>query len=322
MASITLADIREQLYLIGVKFDRLPQRTRIALALCYVLIIILCAILNGAYLYVFLAKAKLKKPSNLIASGLLWNSMLLLLTVLPLILLQICTDDVAKNHNVVSVQNYITLSYVWLSFSTVVHIGANRFRKIRSGIANLDEEKYLGEITFLVAGAISSALMPLTTITILFYYSMRAAQIYSFAQFIIMMLILLVSYVAILRQVKKSNDRLNGLQRNAHLLQQQEKILRKVKKTVSLVIGGYVLTLIPLTCSCAAEIYSVYNTAFRRDHEVFLYTFRGVGEMIMYMNSIFNPIIYFYTNPEVQEEAEKLYVIKQTITTLKSLKFL
>ena len=186
MASITLADIREQLYLIGVKFDRLPLRTRIVLS-CYVLIIIVCAILNGAYLYVFLAKAKLRKPSNLITSGLSWNSMLLLLTVLPLTLLQICIDDVAKCHNVVSVQNNIDLSYVWLSLSTAAHIGANRVQKI-SGLANLDEEKYLGEITFLVAGAITSAVMPLTTITILFNYSLRAAKIYSFAQFIIHLL--------------------------------------------------------------------------------------------------------------------------------------
>ena len=106
------------------------------------------------------------------------------------------------------------------------------------------------------------------------------------------------------------------------MLHQQKKILRKVKKTVSLVAGGYILTLIPVICSYATETYSVYNTDFRREHEVFLYTFRGVGEMILYMNSIFNTIIYFYTNAEFKEEVQKLYVVKQTITRLKSLKFL
>ena len=161
--------MREQLYLIGVKFDRLPLGTRITLAICYALIIIICATLNGTYLYAFLAKAKLRKPSNLTVSSLLWNSMLLLLTVLPLTLLQICIDDVAKNH-VVSVQNYITLSYIWVSFSTVMHIGVNRVQKIRSELVNLDEEKYLVETILLVVGAISSAVMPLTTLTIFFHY--------------------------------------------------------------------------------------------------------------------------------------------------------
>ena len=96
--------------------------------------------------------------------------MLLLLTVLPLTLLQICIDDVAKNHNVVSVQNYITLSYICVSFSTVMHIGVNRVQKIRSELVNLDEEKYLVETILLVVGAISSAVMPLTTLTIFFHY--------------------------------------------------------------------------------------------------------------------------------------------------------
>lgn len=259
MASITLADIRELLYFIGVKFDRLPLGIRISLALCYVLIIIICAILNGTYLYVFLTKAKLRKPSNLIMSGLLWNSMLLLLTVLPLTLLEICIDGVAKNLNVVSVQNYITWSYVWLSFSTVVHIGMNRVQKIRRGLANLNEEKYWGEITLLVVGAVSSAIMPLTSITILFYYGMKAAQIYSFAQLIIMTSVLLVSYAVIIRTIKESNNRLKSLQSNTHLLHQQEKILRKVKKTVSFAVGGYVLTPMLVTCSCTTEIYRAYH---------------------------------------------------------------
>lgn len=74
----------------------------------------------------------------------------------------------AKNHNVVSVQNYITLSYIWVSFSTVVHIDVNRVQKIRSELVNLDEEKYLVETILLVVGAIS-AVMPLTTLTIFFH---------------------------------------------------------------------------------------------------------------------------------------------------------
>ena len=164
--------------------------------------------------------------------------------------------------------------------------------------------------------------MSLASITILFYYGMKAEKIYSFAQLIIMTSVLLVSYAVIIRTIKESNNRLKSLQSNTHLLHQQEKILGKVKKTVSFAVGGYVLTLILVTCGCTTEINSAYHTDFRRDHEIFLYTFRGVGEMILYMNSIFNPIMYFYTNAEFQEEVGKLSIIKQTITRLKSLKFL
>ena len=139
---MTLEDMRDLLYEIGIKFDRLPRRTRITLAFCYVLIIIACTTVNGIYLYIFVTKPKLRKPSNLVVSTLLFNSILLLLTVAPLTLLEICNDDIAKNHAVVSVQKYITLSYIWLSLTSVAHIGLSRCKKIRRGLVNLDDREY------------------------------------------------------------------------------------------------------------------------------------------------------------------------------------
>ena len=322
MGLITLEDAKELLYMIGVKFDRLTNGTRITLAFSYVLIITACAALNSIYLYVFIAKPKLRKPSNLVVSSLLFNSMLLLLTVLPLTLLEICNNRVAKNHNVVSVQKYITLSYIWLSFTTVAHIGYSRCKKIKNGLVDLDCHKYWKDILFFIIGAIFSALMPLTTVVIFFYYGMRATSIFNLVKFTIVTLILLVSYVFIVRKVKNSNKRLKGLQNNSHALHQQEQTLRKVRKTVCLVVSGYILTLVPFTCSCAIEIYNFYNEGFKKDNELLANTFSSVGEMILYMNSIFNAIIYFHTNRELCKEVEQLGIVKQTNIKVKSLKSL
>ena len=95
MGSITLEDVKELIYISVVKFDKQPNGVRITLAICYVLIITACATLNGKYLCVFITKLKLRKPSNITVSTLLFNSILLLLTVLPLTLLEICNDDIA-----------------------------------------------------------------------------------------------------------------------------------------------------------------------------------------------------------------------------------
>ena len=322
MGSITLEDARDLLYTIGVKFDRLTDGTRITLTFCYVLIIIACATLNSIYLHVFITKPKLRKPSNMVVSSLLFNSMLLLLTVLPLTLLEICNNHVAKSHNVVSVQKYITLSYIWLSFTTVAHIGYSRCTKIKSGLVNLDYHKYWKDILLFAIGAIFSALMPLTTVVIFFYYGMRATSIFNLVKFTTVTLILLASYVVIMRKVKNSNKRLKGLQNNSRTLHQQERTLRKVRKTVCLIVGGYILTLVPFTCSCAIEMYSFYNEGFKKDNELFANTFSSVGEMILYMNSIFNAIIYFHTNTEFCKELKQLGIVKQTNITVKSLKSL
>lgn len=321
MGSITIADMTQILYLIGVKFDRLPLGTRITLAVLYVLITIACAILNGTYLYTFLKTPKLQKPTNALVSSLLWNNVLLLLTVLPLTLLQICIDDVAKNHNVVSVQHYITLSYVWLSFSSVVHIGLHKVYKISQSVS-FESRKYRNEIIFLVIGVTFSSLMPLIIIAIYFYHGIKPAIILLFGQPILMALTLLVSYAVIIFMVKKSNNRLKSLQNNRHSWYPQKRTLRKVKKTAGLVVGGFILTLIPFFSSSAAELYSFYNEDFRNENEVFLYTFRSVGEMILYINSIFNTIVYIYTNREFRVEVRKLDIIKQTTIRLESLNYL
>ena len=317
---MTLEDMRDLLYEIGIKFDRLPRSTRITLAFCYVLIIIACATVNGIYLYIFVTKPKLRKPSNLVVSTLLFNSILLLLTVAPLTLLEICNDDIAKNHAVVSVQKYITLSYIWLSLTSVAHIGLSRCKKIRRGLVNLDDREYYMDILLVVTGVIFSALMPLTTLVVFFYYGITATAIFSALKFTIVTITLLVSYVVIIITVKNSNSRLKSLQDNSDTLLQQGRTLRKLAKTVRLVICGYILTLIPFTCSYAIEINSFYNEEFKEDNELFAYTFRSVGEMILYMNSIFNAIVYFYTNTELQKEVQELDIVKRTTIKLNSMK--
>ena len=319
---MTLEDMRDLLYEIGIKFDRLPHGTRITLAFCYILIIIACATVNGIYLYIFMTKPKLRKPSNLVVSTLLFNSILLLLTVAPLTLLEICNENIAKNRTVVSVQKYITLSYIWLSLTSVAHIGLSRCKKIRGGLVNLDDREYYMDILLVVIGVIFSALMPLTTVVVFFYYGMTATAIFSVLKFIIVTLTLLVSYVIIIITVKNSNKRLKSLQDNSNTLLQQKRTLRKVTKTVRLVICGYILTLIPFTCSYAIEIYSFYNEDFKEDNELFVYTFRSVSEMILYMNSIFNAIVYFYTNTELQKEVQELGIVKRTTIKLNSIKTL
>ena len=197
---------------------------RLALAVLYVLIIIACAILNGIYLYTFLKTPKLQKPSNVLVSSLLWNNILLLLTVLPLTLLEICTDVLAKKHNVVSVQPYIMLSYIWLSFTSAVQIGLHKVYKIKRGLVNSESHKYRGTIIFFIAGVIFSSLMPLIIIVIFFYHGIRPAAIFFFGQLILMALTLLLSYAAIISIVKKSNTRVKSFQNNGNSWYQQKKL--------------------------------------------------------------------------------------------------
>ena len=68
MAPLTLADIRDICYFLGVKFDGLPVSTRIIFAVFYLLIIVSSAVINGLLLYIFVTKSKFRNSSNLVAS--------------------------------------------------------------------------------------------------------------------------------------------------------------------------------------------------------------------------------------------------------------
>lgn len=321
MGTFTLADMREILYFFAVKFDKFSTTSRTIFSICYMTIIITAALLNGTLLYIFITKPATRKPSNLVVSALLWKSIFLLLTALPVTLLELCVEVVRNDHHLVAVQHYVTLFYIWLSFYCVIHIGLNRVRIFKSKFVNINHHNRRNRYRLMAftAGIIVSALMPITTIVMYYYYGMKISTIFQFGKLFIMTLVLMLSYGFIIYSVKKSN-RVWKPHNNNQLLHQNKTTLKKLKRTVHLVIGGYALTLIPFTCSCAVEAYLYYEKDSLGENSSLLYTFRAVAETILYLNIIFNPMIYFYTQPEFKEEIAKMKFVNRFRFGLKRLR--
>ena len=316
MGLFTLADMREILYTFAVKFDKFSPEVRVKFVVCYNIIIIVATTLNGTILYVFVTKPSLRRPMKLVLSALLWKSIFILLTAMPVTLLELCVEVVRKDHYLVAIQHYLTMFYVWLSFYIVIHIGINRVRAIRQkfSISNAKQSRY--ELLFFIIGTTISTLMPITTIVIYYYYGKKASTLFSCAKVSIMTLVLLVSYGMIINAVKKSHN----LWKSRSHSNKNKTTLKKVKRTVHLVVGGYALTLVPFVCSSAVESYVYYKDDSAADSNSFLYTIRAVGEMVLYLNTIFNPIIYFYTQTDLKKEVGKLRFVKGVTIRLKSLK--
>ena len=222
MGAFNLTTMREILFFFAVKFDRFSPAIRTKFAVCYNIIIITAAILNGILLYIFVTKSVLRKPFNLVLSALLWKSVFLLLTAMPVTLLELCIEVVRKNHYLVAIQHYITLFYIWLSFYIVIHIGLNRVRTVRRKFITSTRNQNHYELFFIIIGITGSALMPLTSIVIYHHYGMKASTIFSCAKVFIMTLILLVSYyIIIIREKIKSCMEI--------FLSQQEVVIQKGK---------------------------------------------------------------------------------------------
>ena len=198
MNKITIESLWEFLYFYGINFDIFSHTARIVFAVLYIIIMILAAILNFTILFVFITRQKLRKPSNVVLNPLLWNSLILLLFILPLTLVTISLKRVRTNRKVVAVHSYLTFFYIWLNFASVMHIGLNRARVIKKNSFRTNQEYHRIDITLLVAAPIWSAVAPLFMVLIYEYQGPEGITIFTFLQFTFLSCAALVSYAIII----------------------------------------------------------------------------------------------------------------------------
>ena len=318
MGEFTVEAIRDFLFFHGINFGMFSQTVRIVFAVLYVIIMILAAVLNSTILYVFVTKRKLRKPSNLVLSPLLWNSMLLLLIILPLTLLKICCKPVRTNRDTIAVQSYFTFFYIWLNFCTVMMIALNRARIIRKNSFRINQRYSWIDIALIITAPVWSALAPFLMFLIYKELGREGVVIYTFSEFSFMSVTAAVSYVIIIRKVKKSNHEMRSFYQSSESLHQHKKRFHSLKHTINLIIGGYLLTITPFLCACIIDVYDLYNEDFMQKHQLFNNIFHAVSEMILLLSSIINPFIYFYTQTDIREEIEKLGFVRRVSTAMQS----
>lgn len=120
MTKITIEVMWEFLYFYGINFDILLHTARIVFAALYIVIMNLATMLNFTILYVFITKKKLRRPSNVVLSPLIWISLILLLTILPLTLLAIHFEPLRTNRNSAAVHSYPTFLYIILPMLSIL----------------------------------------------------------------------------------------------------------------------------------------------------------------------------------------------------------
>ena len=47
------------------------------------------------------------------------------------------------------------------------------------------------------------------------------------------------------------------------------------------------------------EVYNVYNEEFVEEHLLFVYVFRAVSDINLYLSSVVNRFVYFYTQSDI-----------------------
>ena len=205
MTKIIIEVLCEFLYFYATNYDRIPQTTRIVFATFYIIIMVLAAVLNFTILHVFITRQKLRRPSNVVLSPLLWNSLKLLLSILLLTLLTIFVEPVRTNRNALAAHSYLTFLYIWLNFASVMHIGLNRARQIKKNPFRTKQKYNWIDIILLITAPIWSAVAPLLLVLIYKYHGLEVLAIFVFSRFTFFICKAIVSYAVIIHKVKKSN---------------------------------------------------------------------------------------------------------------------
>ena len=200
-----------------------------------------------------------------------------------------------------------------------MHIGLNRARLIKKKSFTTNQKHYRVDIMLLITAPVWSAIAPLFMILIYSYQGPEGVVIFTFSEFSFFICAAIVSYAFIIHIVKKSNRELNFFYRNSVLQRHHERRLRKVKNTITFVSSGYLLTFTPFLGVCIIEVYNICNEEFMQNHLLFVYVFRAVSEMILYLSSVINPFIYFYTQSDIREEIEKLSFVRGVSSAVRSL---
>ena len=316
MANFTFSVMVEFFYNSCFNYVYFSQYIRIILAVLYSIILVSSAFLNGILLYVFLTTPKLRKPSKFMVSTLLWNSAILAIAVFPISFLEVSMEAVRSNHDVIATRNYLTMFYIWLSFTTVMLIGITRVRKIKRKSIRVNHQKYWSQIILYLAAGVVSAAIPIIKFTIHVYYGIKASFIFVAVALFSLTVILLASYSLIISTVKRSKDIYGTSVADKHLTRRHKKTLAKVKNTTLLVMGCYTLTLVPFLCDCAIEIYVYYHQTIDNKRASLLHLYRAVSELVLFLNAIFNPIVYFYTQTDFKSKVTQLSVVKNISSRL------
>ena len=307
--NISYGSVGEVLYQLAVKYDSISDDLLILVGTVHGLMLLASLILNGYIFYLFGTKKKLRSPANLITSMLLWNSSMITLTVMPMTFMEVCISSLRYNKNYIAVRCYFLLLYIWLSFVSALIIAVNRMISIKANLVYQSHKRLWKQYIALVIALLISVTIPLVFASRILNDNFIGLVIFSIIMISAMTISLVVSYVVIILVVKKSRKRLGELGHNT-LSRFSDGTLKKLKRTVNLVLGSFTVFTLPSLTHTVILTLGYYNKDLMINDSNFLNIYHVVSNIIIMLSAIVNPLVYFYTQDDIKNELNTLIFFK------------
>ena len=307
--NISYGSVGEALYQLAVKYDSISDDMLISVGIIYGLSLLASLILNWCICYLFGTKKKLRSPANLITSMLLWNSSMITLTVMPMTFIEICISSLRYNKKYIAVRCYFLLLYIWSSFVSTLIIAVNRMISIQANVVYQNYKRLWKQYIALVIALLISVAMPLFFASCILNDNFIGALIFSITMISVMTISLVVCYLIIILVVKKSKKRLGKLGNNT-LSRFPDGTLKKLKRTVNLVLGSFTVFTLPSLTHTIILTLGYYNKDWMINDSNFLNIYHVVSNIIIMLSAIVNPLVYFYTQDDIKKELNTLISFK------------
>lgn len=307
--NISYGSVGEVLYQLAVKYDSISDDMLISVGIIYALLLLASLILNWCICYLFGTKTKLRSPANLITSMLLWNSSMITLTVMPMTFIEICISSLRYNKKYIAIRCYFLLLYIWSSFVSTLIIAVNRMISIQANVAYQNHKRLWKQYIALVIALLISVAMPLFFASRILNDNFIGALIFSITMISVMTISLVVCYLIIILVVKKSKKRLGKLGNNT-LSRFSDGTLKKLKRTVHLVLGSFTVFTLPSLTHTIILTLGHYNKDWMINDSNFLNIYHVVSNIIIMLSAIVNPLVYFYTQDDIKKELNTLISFK------------
>ena len=305
MPNITLIDAWDAFYICATKFNGYSKGTLIALGFIYNIAGIISGILNVYLLYLFAARKKLRKPSNLVMCPLLWTNIFLVFGVIPMTLLELYITKLQINKHYISIRYYLSLTYIVLCFYSVMSIAFFRMLKIKNGVLQKNDESIWKQLSCKMLGMILSGTFPFLKAALSIEYGTKGIFAASTILLVIVLFAMVLCYGMILHVVKVSQRNMRKKSSNKET-SRNKRILRKLKRNINLIMGSFSLLLIPCFANAMFYSYALNDNDFFEKNVDLINTIQLACFTIFLFNGISSPLVYFYTQTEIKQEVKSL----------------
>ena len=258
--------------------------------------------LNGILCYLFATRKKLRSPSNLITSILIWNSIFLVLVIIPINLFEICFDYLKYQEVFIGIRHYLIMINTELNLYSVILISLNRMQKVKRTIASSNtSRRHL--VNFLIYYAIAvtvSALLPWIYYLIFLIDGHLVIVIMSSINLAVMTIMFIISYAIIIFTVRKSKRNVYKTNVGETKTIHKDNTCKKLKRTIHFVMGSFAVFFMPEFINRIFYVIRSLEVDPFVDNEESYQTFRLVSVIVMSLSGIVDPLVYFYAQANIR----------------------